>query len=115
MFYFISHNFISFIESIDDEDDVLLALAEELGKLVDAVGGVEYAYYLLPPLENIAAVEEASVRDKVKTFFFLIEAKRVLVKHLLFSHCSLLNLFAVLQRFYPRITLKNTLYLFLRD
>ncbi|CEP13078.1 hypothetical protein, partial, partial [Parasitella parasitica] len=51
-------------ESIDDEDDVLLALAEELGKLVDAVGGKEYAYFLLPPLENIAAVEEATVRDK---------------------------------------------------
>lgn len=42
-----------------------MALAEELGKLVDAVGGKEYAYYLLPPLENIAAVEEATVRDKV--------------------------------------------------
>jgi hypothetical protein len=42
-----------------------LALAEELGRLIDAVGGNEYAYYLLPPLENIAAVEEATVRDKV--------------------------------------------------
>lgn len=42
-----------------------MALADELGKLVDAVGGKEYAYYLLPPLENIAAVEEATVRDKV--------------------------------------------------
>jgi serine/threonine-protein phosphatase 2A regulatory subunit A len=40
-------------------------LAEELGKMIDAVGGNEYAYFLLPPLENIAAVEEASVRDKV--------------------------------------------------
>lgn len=57
------------IESIDDEDDVLLALAEELGNLVNAVGGNEYAYYLLPPLENIAAVEEASVRDKVTKLF----------------------------------------------
>jgi serine/threonine-protein phosphatase 2A regulatory subunit A len=46
----------------------LLALAEELGNLVNAVGGDEYAFYLLPPLENIAAVEEASVRDKVKLF-----------------------------------------------
>jgi serine/threonine-protein phosphatase 2A regulatory subunit A len=53
-------------ESIDDEDEVLLVLAEELGNLVPSVGGSEYAYYLLPPLENIAAVEEATVRDKVK-------------------------------------------------
>ena len=43
----------------------MLALAEELGKLVNAVGGAEHAHSLLPPLENIAAVEEASVRDKV--------------------------------------------------
>lgn len=53
-------------ESIDDEDEVLLALAESLGNLIEFVGGKEYAYYLLPPLENIATVEEASVRDKVK-------------------------------------------------
>jgi serine/threonine-protein phosphatase 2A regulatory subunit A len=57
---------LTLLESIDDEDEILLALAEELGKLVEYVGGKEYAYCLLPPLENIAAVEEASVRDKVK-------------------------------------------------
>ncbi|KAG0183106.1 hypothetical protein DFQ29_009804 [Apophysomyces sp. BC1021] len=51
-------------ESIDDEDEVLLTLAEQLGKLTNAVGGPEYAYYLLAPLENIAAVEEATVREK---------------------------------------------------
>lgn len=54
-----------YIESLDDEDEVLFALAEELEKLVGAVGGSEYAYCLLSPLENIAAVEEATVRDKV--------------------------------------------------
>lgn len=47
----------------------MLALAEELGQLIQAVGGAEYAYYLLPPLENIAAVEEASVRDKVDNIY----------------------------------------------
>lgn len=41
-------------------------LAEELSKLTDAVGGPEYSYFLLTPLENIAAVEEASVREKVR-------------------------------------------------
>lgn len=67
------------IESIDDEDDVLLALAEELGQLVEAVGGAEYAYYLLPPLENIAAVEEASVRDKVDRYTVYMKLQTVLL------------------------------------
>lgn len=53
------------LDSLDEEDEVLLALAEKLQSLVDAVGGCEYAYYLLPLLENIAAVEEVTVRDEV--------------------------------------------------
>lgn len=44
---------------------MLLALAEELGSLVDAVGGPSFAHCLLPPLENLAAVEEATVREQV--------------------------------------------------
>lgn len=53
-------------ESLDDEDEVLLALAEELGKnFEDYLGGREYAHLLLGPLENLAAVEETLVRDKV--------------------------------------------------
>jgi len=51
-------------ESIDDEDEVLLALAEELGNLIDHVGGPAYAHCLLSPLENLAAVEETVVREK---------------------------------------------------
>ena len=53
-------------ESIDDEDEVLLALAEELGTFVDYVGGAAFAHLLLAPLENLAAVEETVVRDKVR-------------------------------------------------
>ena len=53
-------------DSIDDEDEVLLALAEELGKNFDEyVGGRKFAHVLLGPLENLAAVEETVVRDKV--------------------------------------------------
>ena len=52
-------------ESIDDEDEVLLALSEELGNFVPYVGGPQYAHYLLGPLENLAAIEETVVRDKV--------------------------------------------------
>ncbi|KAI9314503.1 armadillo-type protein [Dichotomocladium elegans] len=51
-------------ECIDDEDEVLLVLAEELGNLAEYLGGHEYTYLLLVPLENIAAVEENSVREK---------------------------------------------------
>lgn len=51
-------------ESNDDEDEVLLAMAEELGKFVPYVGGPAYAHHLLPPLENLSQVEETVVRDK---------------------------------------------------
>lgn len=52
-------------ESTDDEDEVLLALAEELGSFTEYVGGAHYAHVVLPPLESLAAVEETLVRDKV--------------------------------------------------
>lgn len=53
-------------DSLDDEDEVLLALAEELGSgFVDYLGGPPYGHLLLGPLENLAAVEETVVREKV--------------------------------------------------
>ncbi|KAL2416432.1 Protein phosphatase PP2A regulatory subunit A [Exophiala dermatitidis] len=51
-------------DSVEDEDEVLTALAEELGNFVEYVGGPEYAHVLLAPLENLAAIEEPLVRDK---------------------------------------------------
>ncbi|KHJ97791.1 HEAT repeat protein [Oesophagostomum dentatum] len=81
-------------DTIYDEDEVLLILAEQLGNftplaslqsltsslcffsnlyviflsLLDSrilqVGGPEYVHCLLPPLENLATVEETVVRDK---------------------------------------------------
>ncbi|KAJ3381725.1 hypothetical protein HDU84_004889 [Entophlyctis sp. JEL0112] len=51
-------------ESIDDEDEVLLALAEELGSFVEFVGGAAFAHLLLAPLETLSAVEETVVREK---------------------------------------------------
>lgn len=54
-------------ESVDDEDEVLLALAEQLGRnFEEYIGGPEYAHALLGPLENLSAVEETLVRDKVR-------------------------------------------------
>lgn len=49
--------------SKDDEDEVLLAMAEELARFVPLVGGPQHAASLLPPLEALAAVEETVVRD----------------------------------------------------
>ncbi|CAK4081777.1 unnamed protein product [Aphanomyces euteiches] len=51
-------------ESTDDEDEVLVAMAEELGNFVDLVGGPSAASILLTPLEVLATVEETVVRDK---------------------------------------------------
>ena len=51
--------------STDDDDEVLVAMAEQLGQFVPYVGGKEYAYKLLEPLEKLAHVEEMAVRDKV--------------------------------------------------
>lgn len=53
-------------ESVEDEDEVLTALSEELGGFVEYVGGSDYAHVLLSPLENLAAIEELLVRDKVR-------------------------------------------------
>ena len=43
---------------------MLLVLAEELGQFAEYVGGKEWAWVVLGPLENLAAVEETLVRDK---------------------------------------------------
>jgi serine/threonine-protein phosphatase 2A regulatory subunit A len=51
-------------ESTDDEDEVLLAQAEQLGGFVPFIGGPQYAHLLLPLLETLSTVEETVVRDK---------------------------------------------------
>lgn len=52
------------METIDDEDEVLLVLSDELGDFVSAVGGVDHAAALLEPLESLCMVEETCVRDR---------------------------------------------------
>lgn len=52
------------VDNNDDEDEVLLAMAEELGKFVPYVGGPNHAHTLLQPLEQLSQVEETVVRDK---------------------------------------------------
>lgn len=51
-------------ESVEDEDEVLVALSEELGGFIEYVGGPQWGHVLLSPLENLAAIEEPVVRDK---------------------------------------------------
>lgn len=67
-------------DSVDDEDEVLLALAEELGRnFEEYIGGPEYAHLLLGPLENLSAVEETLVRDKVRRSLCGARCSRVLI------------------------------------
>lgn len=47
---------------MDDEDEVLAVIATSLRNLVQHVGGPAHATSLLPPLELLLTVEEASVR-----------------------------------------------------
>lgn len=51
---------------MDDEEEVLIALAETLGSFLDYVGGYGHAVHLLRPLEKLCSVEESTVRDKVR-------------------------------------------------
>lgn len=51
-------------DTIYDEDEVLLVLAEQLGNFTPLVGGPDFVHCLLPPLENLANIEETVVRDK---------------------------------------------------
>mmetsp|Transcript_22659 Transcript_22659/g.19673 ORF Transcript_22659/g.19673 Transcript_22659/m.19673 type:complete len:127 (+) Transcript_22659:29-409(+) len=51
-------------ELLDDEDDILLQLADSLGSLTDYLGGHQFSYLLLNPLEKICYMEDVAVRDK---------------------------------------------------
>jgi len=50
---------------MEDEDEVLVALAEELGNFDEYVGGPPHAQVLLGPLQHLATVEEPLARHKV--------------------------------------------------
>ncbi|KAL8091480.1 hypothetical protein AgCh_033913 [Apium graveolens] len=52
------------IRIISGEDQVLLAIAKELGVFIPYIGGVEHAHILLTPLETLCTIEETCVRDK---------------------------------------------------
>lgn len=54
-----------FVDSTDNDDEILVALAEEVGDFVDLVGGPAHAAILVDPLEVLAGIEETVVRDRV--------------------------------------------------
>jgi len=45
-------------DGVDDEDNVLAAIAISLGKLIPYVGGSEHVQSLLPPMELLLSVGE---------------------------------------------------------
>ena len=61
-----------FLDLMDDEEEVLLALAETLSSFLDYAGGPTQAIHVLRPLEKLCLVEESTVREKVKYCNFLI-------------------------------------------
>ena len=59
------------IDLMDDEEEVLLALAEVLGpQFMDFVGGPAHALSIIRILEKLCQLDESTVRDKV--FYFSI-------------------------------------------
>eukprot|EP00002_Diphylleia_rotans_P038030 TRINITY_DN8584_c0_g1_i1.p1 TRINITY_DN8584_c0_g1~~TRINITY_DN8584_c0_g1_i1.p1 ORF type:complete len:574 (-),score=111.35 TRINITY_DN8584_c0_g1_i1:338-2059(-) len=55
---------IPFLQDCVDDEEIALALAEELGGLLDLLGNVEHGGVLVAPLEALAGMEETAVRDK---------------------------------------------------
>ncbi len=56
------------LEMSDDEDEILVSLAEVLGSFTDFVGGAAHALSLVKPLEPLACAEEAVIRDEVDSY-----------------------------------------------
>eukprot|EP01015_Nassula_variabilis_P021184 TRINITY_DN3751_c0_g1_i3.p1 TRINITY_DN3751_c0_g1~~TRINITY_DN3751_c0_g1_i3.p1 ORF type:complete len:303 (+),score=30.01 TRINITY_DN3751_c0_g1_i3:164-1072(+) len=52
------------MELIDDEDEVLTALADSLSNFIDYVGGPQYSTVLIQPLEQMCFLEESAIREK---------------------------------------------------
>mmetsp|Transcript_18429 Transcript_18429/g.32649 ORF Transcript_18429/g.32649 Transcript_18429/m.32649 type:complete len:586 (+) Transcript_18429:232-1989(+) len=106
-------------DSIDDEDEVLLVVAEMLGKFEGYIGGSQHISCLLPPLESLATVEEATVRDEAIASMkglaekmsvssledsYVAMLRRLSTKDWFTSRISACSLFTVA---YPRVSTAN--------
>ena len=68
---------IPFLESaLEEEDEVLFAMAKQLVNLVEPMGGIEEAWRLVPLLERLAMTEETIVRQQA------IESFKAVIKEL---------------------------------
>lgn len=73
-------------EFTDDEDDVLLTICNQLSVLRGLLGGAEHLHVLLVPLEALAGVEEAVVRDKAVEVIAIVlseQSKKDVVEYML--------------------------------
>lgn len=52
------------VENCDDDDEVLLLVASTLPSMIDEVGGAEFAFALLAPLEQLTGADDSAVRKK---------------------------------------------------
>jgi hypothetical protein len=60
---------------MDDEEEVLLALAEVLGpQFLEHIGGPAHALHVIKILEKLCQLDESTIRDKV--LFHLIDINR---------------------------------------
>lgn len=53
------------LTKIDDMDQILVAMAEKLGKFVPLIGGPEHSHALIPLFEALCEAEEITVREMV--------------------------------------------------
>jgi serine/threonine-protein phosphatase 2A regulatory subunit A len=67
MYWVIVLYIIDLLDLMDDEEEVLLALAEVLGpQFLDYVGGPAHALHIIKILEKLCQLDESTVRDKVR-------------------------------------------------
>mmetsp|Transcript_69013 Transcript_69013/g.224993 ORF Transcript_69013/g.224993 Transcript_69013/m.224993 type:complete len:597 (-) Transcript_69013:110-1900(-) len=93
-------------EIIDDDDEVLIALAEQLRQGLEWVGGPQYAYALIGPLEELCNVEEITVRESAT------ESLKILAGHMSSEHisrhfCALISRLATHDWYTSRISVSN--------
>lgn len=72
-----STGLLSFPDTIYDEDEVLLALAEQLGNFTGLVGGPDFAYCLLVSIfclsffQNFSSINDTLFGDRNTTAFLM--------------------------------------------
>jgi serine/threonine-protein phosphatase 2A regulatory subunit A len=67
------HELLPYIQDLlDDDEEILCALAEVLGDCLEHVGGPAHADHLFKVLEKLSCIEEKTVREKVNLKLHLL-------------------------------------------